>query len=67
MLGHRPGDEDRSEETDAVKIDFINFRPFLKNSLPDFPGGTVDKNPPANVGHRGLIPGLGRSHRPRSN
>ena len=67
MPGHGPGDEDRSKETEAVKIDFINFRPFLKNSLLDFPGGTVDKNPLANVGHRGLIPGLGRSHRPRSN
>ena len=33
----------------------------------DFPGGTVDKNPPANAGHTGLIPGPGRSHMPRSN
>ena len=28
----------------------------------DFPGGTVDKNLPANAGHVGLIPGLERFH-----
>ena len=33
----------------------------------DFPGGTVVKNPPANVGDTGLSPGLGRSHMSRSN
>ena len=33
----------------------------------DFPGGTVVKNPPANAGDVGSIPGLGRSHMPRSN
>ena len=32
-----------------------------------FPGGTVDKNPPANAGDMGSIPGLGRSHMPWSN
>ena len=32
-----------------------------------FPGGAVVKNPPANAGDTGSIPGLGRSHRPRSN
>ena len=26
----------------------------------DFPGGPVDKNPPASVGDMGLIPGPGR-------
>ena len=26
----------------------------------DFPGGSVVKNPPANTGDAGLIPGLGR-------
>ena len=29
--------------------------------------GTVDKNPPANAGDTGLIPGLGIFHMPRSN
>ena len=33
----------------------------------DFPGGTVVKNPPANAGDMGSIPGPGRSHMPRSN
>ena len=32
-----------------------------------FPGGAVVKNPPANAGDAGLIPGPGRSHMPRSN
>ena len=29
-----------------------------------FPGGPVVKNPPANTGDTGSIPGPGRSHRP---
>ena len=33
----------------------------------DFFGGTVVKNLPASAGDMGLIPGLGRSHMPRSN
>ena len=33
----------------------------------DFPGGTVDKNPPANAGDVGSSPGPGRSYMPRSN
>ena len=32
----------------------------------DFPGGAVVKNPPANAGDTGSIPGLGTSHMPRS-
>ena len=31
-----------------------------------FPGGTVVKNLPCNVGEMGLIPGPGRSHMPRN-
>ena len=30
----------------------------------DFPGGPVVKNPPANAGDMGSIPGLGESHMP---
>ena len=30
----------------------------------DFPGGTLDKNPPANAGDTVSIPGPGRSHIP---
>ena len=33
--------------------------------LQDFPGGSVDKNLPANVGDMTLIPGPGRFHMPR--
>ena len=32
-----------------------------------FPGGAVVETPPANAGHTGSSPGLGRSHMPRSN
>ena len=32
-----------------------------------FPGGPGVKNPPANAGDTGSIPGLGRSHMPRGN
>ena len=38
-----------------------------KQVLGDFPGGAVVKNPPANAGDTGSIPGPGRSHTPRSN
>ena len=38
----------------------------LENTMGDFPGGAVVKNPPANAGDRGSSPGLGRSHMPRS-
>ena len=31
----------------------------------DFPGGAVVKNPPANAGDTGPIPGPGRSHVPQ--
>ena len=41
---------------------FIKRQDFV-----DFPGGTVVKNPPANAGDRGPIPGLGGSHMPRNN
>ena len=33
----------------------------------DFPGGTWDKNPPANAGDTGSIFGPGRFHTPRGN
>ena len=38
-----------------------------KNIRWDFPGGTVDKNLPANSGDTGLIPDPGRFHMLRSN
>ena len=33
----------------------------------DFPGGSVDKNLPANAEDRSSIPGPGRFHTPRNN
>ena len=46
--------------------------PLVQNSkikvlLQDFPGSAVDKNPSANAGDRGSIPGSGRFHMPQSN
>ena len=40
--------------------------PTRKN-VQDFPGGPVQKNPPARAGDTGLIPGPGRFHMPWSN
>ena len=40
---------------------------FPKMMTRDFPGGAVVKNPPANAGDTGLIPGPGSSHMLRSN
>ena len=34
----------------------------LKIMFLGFPGGAVVKNPPANAGDVGLVPGLGRYH-----
>ena len=34
----------------------------LKIIMLDFPGGTVDENPPAYAGDMGSIPGPGRFH-----
>ena len=40
---------------------------FGKTFALDFDGGPVVKNPPANAGDTGLIPGPGRSHMPWGN
>ena len=41
---------------------------YVKNIASwDFTGGAVVKNPPANAGDTGSIPGPGRSHMPQSN
>ena len=39
----------------------------IKRYIQGFPGGAVVKNLPANAGHTGSSPGLGRPHMPRSN
>ena len=46
-----------------LKINFV----LLKQDSWDFPGGAVVKNPPANAGDMGSIPGPGRSHMPQGN
>ena len=42
--------------------------PYLnvRKKVGGFPGGAAVENPPANAGHTGSSPGLGRSHMPRS-
>ena len=44
----------------------IKQRTLFKNGQ-DFPGGTVDKNLPANAGDTGSIPGPESFHMPWSN
>ena len=39
----------------------------VKSYNEDFPGGTVDRNPPANAGDTGSSPDPGRLHMPQSN
>ena len=52
----------------AVKrTHFVILRVEYTKGSQGFPGGAVDKNPPANAGDMGSNPGLGRSHMPRSN
>ena len=53
-------------EVQGEKEIMQNFQQLKKNFW-GFPGGTVVKNPPANAGHTGSIPGPGRSHMLRSN
>jgi len=43
-------------------IFFTCWQTDSKTNMGDFPGGPVVKDPPANAGDMGLIPGLGRSH-----
>ena len=49
-------------------INKIKIWETVKNQIMrDFPGGPVVKNPPANAGDTGSIPGPGRFHMPLSN
>ena len=52
------------------KIKFKHFKKifhFKKSVVWGFPGGTVDKNQPANAGDTGSSSGPGRSHMLQSN
>ena len=40
------------------------WKALSKRKKEDFPGGPVIKNPPADAGDEGLIPGQGRFHMP---
>ena len=48
-------------------IIFKRKHEYQKESKQDFHDGVTDKNPPANAGDMGSIPGMGRSHMARSN
>ena len=63
-LGDR-GRENKQKSEHVVC--YVRIRAIKKNKTGDFPGGAVVKNPPANAGDTGSIPGTGRSHMPRSN
>ena len=50
------------------EVNCLGWRVILRTSnLGGFPGGAVVESLPANAGHTGSSPGLGRSHMPRSN
>ena len=56
----------------VIKVDFtstqLTIMIKIKNNVnPGFPTGSVVKNPPANAGDMGSIPGAGRSYMPQSN
>ena len=54
--------------TSSSGCSFLYDKPVnIKNAFLGFPGGAVVGSLPANAGDTGSSPGLGRSHRPRSN
>ena len=56
------------ENPDSIKniSENTGHRLLVKCNSWHFPGSPVVKNPPTNIGDRGLIPGLGKSHMPQS-
>ena len=61
----------RSSKVFRSSVPEIGWRPntyfLFKNTISDFPGDPVVKNPPVNAGDMGFIPGLGRFHVPGGN
>ena len=60
----------REQKEWGYKLSPVNNLKYLIykiTTVGGFPGGVVVKNPPANAGDTGSIPGLGRSHMPWSN
>ena len=60
-------DEVRVEKKQLVPQVTATRNGSNQDKIRGFPGGAVVKNLPANAGHTGSSPGLGRSHMPRSN
>ena len=54
-------------KTTRYHLTSIEWPSSKRTQVMDFLGGIVDKNPPANAGDKGLIPGLGRFLVPQSN
>ena len=52
---------------DLSRVKNFSMPPGSRDQQTVFPGGSVVKNPPANAGDRGSIPGPGGSHMLRSN
>ena len=55
----------KNKITETQKI--ISFHLVSEDTGAGFPGGSVEKNPPANAGDTGSTPDLGRSHMLQSN
>ena len=51
----------------SISLIVHSWHHSFKTTFQGFPGGAVVKNPPANSGDTGSIPGPGRSHMPWSN
>ena len=51
----------------ATTFETLLLERYIRCKEEDFPGGPAVKNPPANTGHRGSIPGPGRFHMPQGN
>ena len=57
----------RVSDANKVRRGKLNPRNATEKTVPDFHGGAVIKNLPANAGNTGSSPGPGRSHMPWSN
>ena len=49
----------REFQREMIRRAYMDIYSLAKATIRDFPGGTVDKSPPANAGDSGLIPGPG--------
>ena len=61
------GDNICKQWINSQNIQTAYIAQYQKKQTRDFPGGAVIKNPPANAGDTGSIPGAGRSHMLQSN